>query len=308
MLAYLIIASLIGALAGALIQSKRTGISASSPDKTESLPETPSEPDLPEEQQDLQAIIDTTVDGIITTDSSGNITLFNPAAEKMFGYSQDEVLGHPISMLMPEPFRSHHMHYMASYLERNQARADEADSISRTQAVKDSDSIGLGRELAGLRKNGEQFPIYLAVNQVNSQGKLFFTAITRDISQQKAAEEQLQQMTDYFRAVLDNASELMAILDPDGHILVANKSATDFIGCDMDAVKGQLFWEAPWWQHDPSQQNIVRQAIEKGAQGIQSHFEVINMNLNDEMTCIDFTLTPITNDQGDVILLLPEGV
>lgn len=302
MLAYLILATLVGLTAGAWIQSKRPSSVKTSPDKSSE----PSNQSVLTDQRDFHAIIDTTVDGIITTDNRGRITLFNPAAEKIFGYSQAEILGQPISMLMPEPYRSQHQSYMESYLQRQVKQARPAGA--KTQSVKDSDSMGMGRELAGLRKNGEQFPIYLAVNQVHSDQETFFTAIARDISEQKASEEALQQMTDYFTAVLQNSSELMAILDPQGHILVANKAAMDVIGGDSEVVKGKLFWDTPWWHHDQTQQNIVREAVEKGAKGIQSHFEVINMNRDDQMVCIDFTLTPITNDQGEVILLLPEGV
>lgn len=308
MLAYLILATFVGLTAGAWIQSKRT---SSGPKLSKN--STRSAPSFGlTEQSDFSAIINTTVDGIISTDQFGNITLFNPAAEKIFGYQQQEVLGKPISMLMPEPFSSHHQHYMEGYLQRQKGTDDDLSSghpkAPLTQSVTDSGAMGTGRELAGLRKNGEQFPIYLAVNQVRNQDNLFFTAIARDISEQKAAEQALQQMTDYFTALLNNSSELMAILDPEGHILVANKAAMNLIGCDHSAVLGKLFWDSPWWYHDKSQQNIVREAVEKGAKGIQSHFEVININSEGEMVCIDFTLTPITNDRGEVILLLPEGV
>lgn len=298
MLAYLIIAALLGLIAGSWLQKIRPG------KRPRSLPDSTALVGPMASLNDLQAIVQTTVDGIITTDHSGLITLFNPAAEKIFGYSQAEVLGKPIDILMPEPYRSHHAHYMKRYL-KLQKRSPES---SHTRSVKGSAAMGFGRELMGQRKNGETFPVYLAVNQVNSQDRLFFTAIARDISDQKQAEHNLQQMTDYFKAVLDNSSELMAILDPEGHILVANKAAMDVIGCDSSVVCGKLFWDTPWWHHDETQQRIVREAIEKGAKGIQSHFEVINVNRNGEMVCIDFTLTPITNEQGDVILLLPEGV
>lgn len=307
MLAYLILATLVGLTAGAWVQSKRT---SSDPNASVNSQKAPSSSE-PSEQTDFYAIINTTVDGIITTDRFGNITLFNPAAEKIFGYQQQEVIGKPISMLMPAPFSEQHQRYMERYLQRQNKVVSPSPHDPKTpltQSVTDSGAMGLGRELSGLRKNGEQFPIYLAVNQVQSQGNIFFTAIARDISEQKAAEQALQQMTDYFTALLDNSSELMAILDPKGHILVVNKAAMDLISCDSSAVKGKVFWDTPWWHHDQSQQKIVREAVEKGAQGIQSHFEVININSDGEMICIDFTLTPITNNKGEVILLLPEGV
>lgn len=180
MLVYLILATLFGLFTGIWIRSiYRSPASVSAPEETAALTVP-----LVEEQANYRAIINTTVDGIVTTDCQGLITLFNPAAEKIFGYQAKEVLGQPISMLMPEPYRSQHQSYMAHYLQRQVKQAQPVGA--KTQSVKDSDSMGMGRELAGLRKNGEQFPIYLAVNQVSNTSQSFFTAIVRDISKQKS--------------------------------------------------------------------------------------------------------------------------
>lgn len=129
---------------------------------------------LRKSQATLQAILDTTVDGIITIDSKGHIQSFNPAAETIFGYSASEVLGENISSLMPEPYRSHHDRYLSAYL-----------------ATGEKKIIGRGREAVGLRKNGTTFPIYLAVSQTSVEGEVFFSGIVRDISAQKEYEAKL---------------------------------------------------------------------------------------------------------------------
>lgn len=121
-----------------------------------------------------KAIMDHVVDGIITIDSQGIIQSFNPAAEKIFGYSASEVLGKNINMLMPDPYHTEHDGYLRQYLNSGMAKI-----------------IGFGREVKGLRKNGTVFPLDLGVSEVYLEGKLLFTGIVRDITERKKWEEEL---------------------------------------------------------------------------------------------------------------------
>ncbi|MDT0499082.1 PAS domain S-box protein [Algiphilus sp. W345] len=118
-----------------------------------------------------RAILDTAVDGIITIDDRGIVESFNHAAERMFGYAADEVIGRNIKLLMPQPYRRDHDQYIKNYLSTGQARI-----------------IGIGREVEGLRKDGTVFPMDLAVGAVHLPERLLFTGITRDISDRKAVE------------------------------------------------------------------------------------------------------------------------
>tara|TARA_R110001583_G_scaffold43470_1_gene138324 strand:+ start:11013 stop:14075 length:3063 start_codon:yes stop_codon:yes gene_type:complete len=119
----------------------------------------------------LSAIIENVVDGIITIDSKGNIKTFNQAARKMFGYQDDEVIDHNIKMLMPEPYHSEHDGYLNNHM---------------TTGVKKI--IGIGREVVGLRKNGAEFPLDLAVSQVKMGNTVHFIGITRDVTERKRIE------------------------------------------------------------------------------------------------------------------------
>jgi PAS domain S-box-containing protein len=96
----------------------------------------------------LEAILTSAVAAIITIDSGGRIETVNPAAETMFGYAAAEIVGRNISMLMPEPYRSQHDTYLAKYL-----------ATGRRQI------IGIGREVAGLRKDGTTVPLHLSVGE-----------------------------------------------------------------------------------------------------------------------------------------------
>lgn len=127
-----------------------------------------------ESKAQLQAIIETAVDGIVTIDAKGQIETFNPAAETIFGYRAGEVIGKPVSILMPEPFKSEHAHYVNRYLKTRERHI-----------------IGIGREVIGRRKNGGTFPMFLSVGEQHVAGQIKFTGIVRDITDRKRAEAQV---------------------------------------------------------------------------------------------------------------------
>ena len=131
---------------------------------------------LEETASHYKAILKTTVDAIITIDSHGIVQTFNSAAEKIFGYRAEEVIENNIKMLMPAPYRSEHDGYIGRYLKTNVPKI-----------------IGIGRQVTGLRKDGHEFPMDLAVSEVPLKDKRLFTGIVRDITERKRLEEQLVQ-------------------------------------------------------------------------------------------------------------------
>ncbi|MEM7045130.1 MAG: PAS domain S-box protein, partial [Pseudomonadota bacterium] len=125
----------------------------------------------------LRAIIETSPDGLITIDESARILSFNPAAEAMFGYLADEVIGKNINCLMPSPYREAHDGYMDRYMTTGERRI-----------------IGIGREVLAQRKNGEIFPIDLAVGEVKLESARRFAGFIRDVSSRHAAEQSVNEL------------------------------------------------------------------------------------------------------------------
>ena len=120
----------------------------------------------------LRAILETAVDAIVTIEESGVIESVNPAAERAFGYSRDELLGRNVSMLMPSPYREEHDRHVERYLRTGEARI-----------------IGIGREVEAQRKDGTVFPVDIAVSEVRLPGRRLFTGIIRDLTERREMEE-----------------------------------------------------------------------------------------------------------------------
>jgi sigma-B regulation protein RsbU (phosphoserine phosphatase) len=120
---------------------------------------------MKESEARVRAIVETAVDGIITIDARGIIDTCNPAVEKIFGYSKEELIGGNVSLLMPSPEREQHDGYLARYAQTRQRKI-----------------IGAGREVRGRRKDGTVFPLDLSVSDGQLGSRLFFTGIVRDVT------------------------------------------------------------------------------------------------------------------------------
>ena len=131
---------------------------------------------IAERVRHFQAVTESANDAIITSSSAGNIVGWNAAAERLFGYLEAEINGQPLTVLMPERFRSPHSAGLA------RIAAGEAPHIT-----------GKTIELAGLRKDGSEFPLELSLAQWQAADGQFFTAIIRDITQRKQAEDALKE-------------------------------------------------------------------------------------------------------------------
>lgn len=144
--------------------------------------ETPTSDQLRESAARIQAILEMAVDGIITIDERGRIESFNRAARRIFGYTETEVLGQNVRMLMPAPYHEEHDGYLSNYRETGIGKI-----------------IGIGREVTGLRKDGSTFPMDLAVSEVQVDGRRTFTGIVRDISRRRGLETEVLRVTEQER-------------------------------------------------------------------------------------------------------------
>ncbi|MBJ7456844.1 MAG: PAS domain S-box protein [Thermoleophilia bacterium] len=171
------------------------------------------------------------MDGIVTIDGQGRIESVNPAAERLFGYPADEMLGRNVNMLMPEPYRSNHDDYLRRYLAGGEPRI-----------------IGIGREVVGLRRDGSQFPMHLGVSEVPGDARLF-TGIVRDMTDLRQAERELARERDYVSAVVESLQDGFVVRTPEGTIAQVNPRFCTMTGFSAEELVGARpplpYWADP---------------------------------------------------------------
>lgn len=125
----------------------------------------------------LRSILQTVPDAMIIIDEKGRIESLSTTAERLFGYSHDEVAGHNVSILMPSPYREQHDAYIERYLSTGERRI-----------------IGIGRIVVGQRKDGSTFPMHLTVGELRSGDRHHFTGFIRDLTDQQITESRLKEL------------------------------------------------------------------------------------------------------------------
>ena len=132
---------------------------------------------LQDREAHLQSVLDTVPDAMVVIDTSGIIRSFSATAERQFGHSAREAIGRNVSILMPEPYRSQHDGFLARYMATGERRI-----------------IGVGRLVVGLRKDGSTFPMELAVGEMRSGERRFFTGFLRDLTERQETQQRLQEV------------------------------------------------------------------------------------------------------------------
>jgi PAS domain S-box-containing protein len=193
---------------------------------------------LRESEERFRAVAETATDAIVSADKLGHITYFNPGAERIFGYAARDVIGRPLTLLMPTRFHDAHRQGLARFLTTGEARV-----------------IGRTVELVGRRKEGTEFPLELSLASWKAGGDTFFTGIIRDITERKRAEDIIRDITERKRAEeLLRASEerfhllveriedyAIFMLDADGRVATWNAGAERIKGYTADEIIGQHF-------------------------------------------------------------------
>ena len=132
---------------------------------------------LREREAHLQSVLDTVPDAMVVIDTRGIMQSFSATAERLFGYQASEAVGKNVSILMPQPYRGHHDAYLSRYMATGERRI-----------------IGLGRLVVGQRKDGSTFPMELAVGEMRSGDRRFFTGFVRDLTERQQTQQRLQDL------------------------------------------------------------------------------------------------------------------
>jgi formate hydrogenlyase transcriptional activator len=164
-------------------------------------------------------------DAIVVTAASGRISAVNPASEQLFGYSESELIGNLVEMLIPERFRGHHPQHRGAYVAAPSARP-----------------MGTGLELYGRRKDGSEFPVDIMLSPVESSGERSILTVIRNITDRKEAETALRRSEERFRLLVEGASDYaIFMLDPEGRVASWNSGAERIKGYRAEEILGQHF-------------------------------------------------------------------
>ncbi len=251
-------------------------------------------------EQQMKVVIDTVVDGVILIDAIGTIEVFNKACETLFGYCSDEVVGKNVRMLMPEPYKREHDGYLRHYLETGERRI-----------------IGIGREAAGLRKDGTEFPMELSVGEMQYDDRRVFVGVIRDITSRKYAERQLEaanlalekeldassEAEQRFQAIIRAAPTPMIIAAPDGRITLANEAAEALFGYDSNSIIGlsvdMLVPDSARHGHRQLRETYLR-APSKRAMG--ANRDLFARHQDGHLIPVEVGLTPLGNEENRLVV------
>jgi PAS domain S-box-containing protein len=190
---------------------------------------------LRESEAKFRSVMESAIDAIISGDVEGNIRSWNSAASALFGYTEEEAIGQPIELIIPERFRKSHK-----------------EGIRRVSSGGPSHVIGKTVELAAVRKDGSEFPVELSLATWFLDDVRYYTGIIRDISERKQAEQK-------FRSVTESAIDAIISADHTGCIISWNKAATNILGySEEEAVGQQLELIIPERFHDLHRNGMAR--------------------------------------------------
>ena len=176
--------------------------------------------------EQFRLVVESSPSGMLMVDKGGIILLVNRQIEQQFGYERAELIGQPVEMLVPQRVRSHHAGDRSEFFAHSELRA-----------------MGKGRDLYGMRKDGQEFPLEIGLNPIRTSDGIKVLASVVDISERKRTEQTLQKERDFIDAVLEIAGTLVVVLDREGRILRFNRACEQTTGYSSEEVLGRYIWD-----------------------------------------------------------------
>ena len=242
---------------------------------------------LQERERNYREIFNATSEAILIHEAETGLILdVNQTMLNMYGYTHEEALALQVDDLsVGEP---------------------PYDQVHAVQWIRKA--VEQGPQLFAWRskkKSGETFWTEVALSSTEIGGKGRVLAVVRDITERKRAEDALRDSETKLHAIFDHHYQLTGLLDGQGRLLAANKTALEYAGVDAAEVIDRYFWDSPWW--DASQESQLRGAVARAAAGEFVRFETTHPTKDGKVRYIDFSLSPVKDDNGNVIYIVPEG-
>ena len=225
-----------------------------------------------------RAILDSALDCIITMDASGRVVEFNPAAERVFGFSREEAVGRELAeLIIPVRLRERHRQRVKHYLETGEGP-----------------ELGRRIEVDALRADGSEILVELAITAFRIQNEPAFTAYLRDITERKRGEEASQRLA----AIVESSDDAIVSKDLDGRITSWNEAAERLFGYKPEEVIGQPITKLiPPDRHDEEPRILER--IRRGER--IDHYETVRRRKDGTLFDVSLTVSPIRDKSGRII-------
>ena len=196
--------------------------------------------------------VDSVMDAIVAVDAQQQIVLFNPAAERMFKRSAEQVVGQPLSLLLPERFKSLHTHHVGDFA--------SSSTASRTMAPQ--------LDIVGIRSDGVEFPIESTISVTHVGGAVQMTAVLRDVSEHRRAEAELRKMNTQLR---DLSSSLQEVREQERSRIA--RELHDELGQQLTGLKLDFSWLRTRLKEgrdaDPGRVDEMKQALDQAIASVR---------------------------------------
>jgi PAS domain S-box-containing protein len=249
--------------------------------------------------------------GVLVVDVESRIVDLNPAAQALLGMSQAAAVGRNISevatraaLTLPDP---------SCQAQVSQTRGADGDVRwieATSQFLDDAHEVHRGtivilRDVTDARQRAIE--LENSHNELERKVRERTLALSEEVAQRRQAEAALIESEQRFRAIFTQSFQLVGLLDPNGTLLDCNDAALAIVDCQLNDVVGRPIWETPWWSHSSEQAERLRLAVGTAASGEFVRFEVTHRTAAGGLRDVDFSLKPVKDDQGRVILIIPEG-
>ena len=233
-------------------------------------------------EESHRLMVETASDAVVTMDETGVIRFANPATMRIFGYDPTELIGKPLTVLMPEWMRKLHEAGFRRYLATGQRHINWQ-----------------GTELTGLRKNGEEFPVEVSFGELTRDGHKVFTGFIRDISARKHAEEKLRASERTLRELTETIPQMLWSAEPNGAVDYCNQRVLDYTGLSAEQVRG-AGWMKTVHRDDIESMSRVWTAAVSSGEPFQHEFRCLRAADQTYRWCISRAL-PLRDPSGRIL-------
>ncbi len=248
---------------------------------------------LQEKDNKYQLMEANTLDVIWTTDLNHNITYIKGAIFNLLGYTPEEFVGLNQTVFITQEGLL------------NIQKAVEKLHSRYKKGILSKITV----EVQQIRKDGKLIDVELTGNYLVDENNeiIGYQGRSIDISERKQIEKKRYEAERRLEAIFNHRFQLTGLLDADGKLRIANENVCNMVGVELSELTGKYLWQLPHWAHSKEEQQKVKDSVQKVKKGKSISFETTHINYKGEILDIDFSLTPVLDNNSNLMYIIPEG-